>query len=101
MLQRDDLNERQTKSVVRIQSSAERAIRLIRDLLDFTRARMGGGIPVSRKPMELHGFLRQVVDEVQLVHPERRLDVVPRATGGESGTRTAWPRCSPTSSPTP
>ncbi|HEX8820384.1 MAG TPA: PAS domain S-box protein [Archangium sp.] len=81
LLQRDDLNERQTKNVVRIQSAAERAIRLIRDLLDFTQARLGGGIPVSPKPMELHGFTRQVVDEVQLVHPERRLDVESQGDG--------------------
>jgi PAS domain S-box-containing protein len=81
LLQRDDLDERQTKSVVRIQSSAERAIRLIRDLLDFTQVRMGGGIPVNRKPMDLHGFTRQVVDEVQLVHPERRIDVVAQGDG--------------------
>jgi PAS domain S-box-containing protein len=83
LLQRDDLNERQTKNVVRIQSSAERAIRLIRDLLDFTQARLGGGIPVSRKAMDVHGLTRQVVDEVQLVHPERRIDV--RAQGEGRG----------------
>jgi PAS domain S-box-containing protein len=83
LLQRDDLNERQTKNVVRIQSSAERAIRLIRDLLDFTQARLGGGIPVNRKPMDVHGLTRQVVDEVQLVHPERRIDV--RAEGDGRG----------------
>ncbi|HYO71661.1 MAG TPA: ATP-binding protein, partial [Archangium sp.] len=81
LLQRGGLEERQAKNVVRIHSSAERAIRLIRDLLDFTQARLGGGIPVSRQPMELHGVTRQVVDEVRMAHPERHIDVETRGDG--------------------
>lgn len=81
LLQRGGLEERQARNVGRIQSSAERAIRLIRELLDFTQARMGGGIPVSRKPMELHAVTRQVVDEVRMAYPERRIDVEAQGDG--------------------
>ena len=69
------LDERAAKSVRRIQSSAERATRLVKDLLDFTQARLGGGIPLRPGPMDLHALVRQVVEEVEVAYPERQLEV--------------------------
>ncbi|RKH74407.1 ATP-binding response regulator [Corallococcus aberystwythensis] len=73
LLQRDDLGERATKNTGRIISSAERANRLIRDLLDVTQARLGGGLPVQRRRMDFHEATRQSVEEVQVAFPERQV----------------------------
>ncbi|HSP81716.1 MAG TPA: ATP-binding protein [Myxococcaceae bacterium] len=73
LLRRDGLEARQTVALTRIVSSAERATRMTRDLLDFTQARMGGGIPVRLAPVELHALTRQVVEEVRLSYPEREV----------------------------
>jgi signal transduction histidine kinase/CheY-like chemotaxis protein len=67
------LTERQLKAASRIASSCERATRLIRDFLDFTQARLGTGIPLKRRPMDLHEVTRHVVDEVLQAHPERQV----------------------------
>lgn len=81
LLRREGLDEAQEKTLQRLLGSAERANRMIRDLLDFTRARLGGGIPVEPRPLDLHVLTRQVMDEVKLAHPERRIDVVQRGPG--------------------
>ncbi len=73
LLRREDLAERALKTLVRIQSSAERASRMVRDLLDFTKARLGGGISLYRMPMELHHLTRAVVDEARMSFPEREV----------------------------
>jgi signal transduction histidine kinase len=71
LLRGTGLEERQRKSLGRIFTSAERANRMIRDLLDFTQARLGGGLPIQRAPLDFHALSRQVVDELQAAHPER------------------------------
>jgi signal transduction histidine kinase len=73
LLRRPDLEERQRRPLGRIFTSAERAIRMIRDLLDFTQARLGGGLPIKPQPFDLHALVRQVVEELQISHPERKL----------------------------
>jgi len=47
----------------------------VRDLLDFTRARMGGGIPVVRRPLDLHALVRSTLQEVEAAQPERGLSL--------------------------
>ncbi|HYO74088.1 MAG TPA: HAMP domain-containing sensor histidine kinase, partial [Archangium sp.] len=42
-------------------------------LLDFTRARLGGGIPLHRRNVDLRALVRQVLQEVGLNHPGREL----------------------------
>ena len=71
LLRRVDLDEKVTKVVARIQSSAERTNRMIRDLLDFTQARLGGGLKVERVTAELEDIVWHAVEEVRLSHPER------------------------------
>ncbi|NVJ17877.1 ATP-binding protein [Myxococcus sp. AM010] len=75
LARREELNERSLRAVLRIQSSAERAVRMTRDLLDFTQVRMGGGLPVHRRPVDLHELAQQVIEELRLSHPERELHV--------------------------
>lgn len=75
LLRRDELDDRSVRIVARIQTSAERALRLIRDLLDFTQARLGGGLELELelRPLNLHAYARQVVDELQLAYPDRTI----------------------------
>jgi PAS domain S-box-containing protein len=81
LLKRQPMDERLGRAIGRILSSAERANRMLRDVLDFTQARLGGGIPVVPRPLDLHAFTRGVLDEMQLAWPERRLERVQRGDG--------------------
>ena len=71
LLKRGRLDEQEVKIVGRIMSSSERAVRLIRDFLDFTQARVSGRIPISPAPANIRHIARQAFDEVHLAHPER------------------------------
>lgn len=71
LLRRNDMNARSTSSVNRIRVSAEGATRLVRDLLDFTKTRQGGGIPISRQPLALRDVVRRAVGEVEAAYPGR------------------------------
>jgi len=72
-LKQENLDERLTRMLQRIQSSGDRAVRMIRDLLDFTQARLGGGIHVERKHCCLMDLVPQVVDEAETTHPGREV----------------------------
>jgi PAS domain S-box-containing protein len=81
LLAREGLDERQIKSLTRIISAADRSTRLIRDLLDFSQARLGGGIPVKRKRMDLFELARGVVEELAASHPERQVELTQEGEG--------------------
>ncbi len=57
----------------RIRSSTRRANRLIADLLDFTRARTGRGLSLSKTLVDGHAVARDVVAELATAHPGRSL----------------------------
>jgi PAS domain S-box-containing protein len=78
LIKREELDARTAKAAARIYSAADRAHRLIRDLLDFTQARVGG-IPLDPRPVVLGELARQVVEEIQSAYPERELTL--RVTG--------------------
>jgi PAS domain S-box-containing protein len=80
LLKREDVDERTTKAIRRIYAAADRASAMIRDLLDFTQARVGG-IPIHRGPLDFHEHVHRVVDEVQGAHPERHIDFHARGDG--------------------
>jgi PAS domain S-box-containing protein len=48
-----------------IVTSAERMGRMIEQLLDLSRARLGGGIPIERRKMDLARVCREVVKEIE------------------------------------
>jgi signal transduction histidine kinase len=73
LLARGELSERDATAMGRIRSAGERATRLIRDLLDLTRARLGGGIPVEPLPTDLAAVARGVVDELRPSFPDREI----------------------------
>jgi PAS domain S-box-containing protein len=84
LLKRGRLDEQQLNIVHRIMSSSDRAVRLIRDFLDFTQARVMGRIPVSPRRASIREIARQVFDEVLLTQPSRRGTLVHE--GEEHGT---------------
>ncbi|HYH99156.1 PAS domain S-box protein [Hyalangium sp.] len=73
LLKQGGLDEARSRALQRIVSSAARATRMLRDLLDFTQARLRGALPVKLRPLDLHELTRQVVEEVQLAWPRRQL----------------------------
>ncbi len=56
-----------------IVNSAERMSRMVNDLLDLTRTRLGSGIPVCIRPTDLVTICEQIVAELQAMHPKVRL----------------------------
>jgi signal transduction histidine kinase len=53
----------------RIRSGGERMARMIDQLLDFTRARIGGGIGLERRVIDLQEVVKQTLDEFEATHP--------------------------------
>ncbi len=64
------------KALERALRSAERANRIINDLLDVTHIRVTGELRVSRKRMDLLALLQEVLEDFQLANPERELQLV-------------------------
>jgi signal transduction histidine kinase len=84
LLAREDTTPGQAALVRRASASADRMARMIHDLLDVTRARLGSGISIDRRPARLDRICRPVVDELSLAHPGRVLDLdAPVAAAGE------------------
>jgi sigma-B regulation protein RsbU (phosphoserine phosphatase) len=75
LLLREGLGESETAVARKIASSAAQATRLIDQLLDLTRSRLGGGIPIDPAPMDLERTCREVVGEMTLSHPDRPIAV--------------------------
>ena len=76
LLDAGDLDaEVQQRLLTRIAGSATRSVTMIGDLLDFTRSRLGDGIPIARADMNLGKVVREVVDEIAAAHPARPIQV--------------------------
>ena len=68
-----ELSVREQRFVSQISRATERANRLIADLLDFTQARLGGGLSVALDPIDLHQAIAEALDELRLANPGRTL----------------------------
>jgi signal transduction histidine kinase len=84
LLERSGLKDELLRCVKRIESSTALSMRLIRDLLDFTRARLGGGIGIVRAPGDIVAVVQQVVDQARLEHPQRPIEL--HVDGDGTGT---------------
>jgi len=73
LLKLGKLDERQAKSLSLIVSSGRRAVRLIRDLLDFSQSRTATGIPIQPRRVDFHQVAQEIIDELQLTFPDRKL----------------------------
>jgi signal transduction histidine kinase len=87
MLKRGMLSEADAKVTARIARSADRMTKIISQLLDFTRARLGGGMSVQRQPAVLAEICAQVIAEVQMANPDRAL-----IFEADDDTRGLWDR---------
>jgi sigma-B regulation protein RsbU (phosphoserine phosphatase) len=73
LLARGEMAESQRRTLTRITRAVDRANRLIADLLDFTQARLGKGIPISVEAIGLHACVAETVDELAHVYSTRKL----------------------------
>jgi signal transduction histidine kinase len=70
MLDRCTLEEGDRSLTSRIATSPKRTVALVGDLLDFTRSRLGGGIPLVRQEMELgNSFAKWSMSTPRLTQP--------------------------------
>ncbi|HZH17023.1 MAG TPA: HAMP domain-containing sensor histidine kinase [Archangium sp.] len=81
LLRYGGLSEPQRKALNRISISSDRMARMISDILDFTRTRLGGGYTLQRTWMNVHEVLRQVVEELEVAHPQKRFELSVSGTG--------------------
>ena len=64
------------KCVERLQSSGSRMLHIIEELFDLSRARLGGGIPIERTPLDLAAIVRKTVAEFEATNPSRQIDQI-------------------------
>jgi phosphoserine phosphatase RsbU/P len=74
LLERGVSPEQQAKSVDRIARAVARVQHLIGDLLDFTQARLGGGISVRKTEVDLHQAVADHVAELAIAFPANRIE---------------------------
>lgn len=77
------LEPSQRRAFERIARSGQRISSIVDLLLDFTRARVGGGIPLVRRRTDLLELCRSTIDELQAAHPERTIAL-------EAGATSLW-----------
>ena len=65
----EDHPERRLRVTSRILSSAQRMQRMIADLLDLTQARLGEGIPLTLRSIDLQQVCEEAISEMQEAHP--------------------------------
>ncbi|MEX2610036.1 MAG: sensor histidine kinase [Gemmatimonadota bacterium] len=75
MLETEELEEPHLTLTSRIASSSRRMESMVGDLLDLTRSRLGGGIPIDAAWMNAETVVREVVSELAAVHGERTIEV--------------------------
>jgi signal transduction histidine kinase len=72
-LNRSGLQENQQKAVAQVERSARHVTQMVEDLLDVTRTRFGGSLPVNPQPMDASTVLHAVMTEFNAIHPARDL----------------------------
>ena len=78
MLDTAELREPHLTLTSRIASSSTRMVQMVGDLLDFTRGRLGGGIPIVRSEINMRKVVHDVVDEMAAANPLRAIQVEAR-----------------------
>jgi two-component system, sensor histidine kinase and response regulator len=74
LLQRRGSDQMSVDTAARILASGNRMARMIEDMLDLARARLGGGILIKREPADLRALIEKVVREHQAAAPERLIE---------------------------
>ena len=73
LLRRSPQDERAIRILGMMEQSTERMAELVRNLLDFARTQLGGGIALNRQPSILEPILHHVIGELRARHPERQI----------------------------
>ena len=79
LMHADRLDPNHRRLASRILRSVSRIERMATDLLDFTRGRIGGGVPLTVGTADLGAVIRDVVDEFVEAFPDRTVEA---HTGG-------------------
>ena len=58
-----------------LRASSRRMSRMIEQILDFTRSRLGGGLELVFAPMDLREALAPIVDELRAAHPSATIQL--------------------------
>lgn len=74
LLQKRGTDQLSQDTATRIITSGNRMARLIEDMLDLARARLGGGIVVKREPTDVKTLVERVLREHQAAVPERSIE---------------------------
>ena len=80
MIETQELHEPHLNLTTRILRSGKRMNQLVADLTDFTLSRLGSGLPIVRRDMDMAKEAKHVVDEIAAAHPK---SVIKLNTSGE------------------
>lgn len=69
-----DLPEQCRPLLGNIERATDRALALINDLLDLTRARLGQGIAITRELVDVHDMVAAQVAELSQAYPDARIE---------------------------
>lgn len=83
LLLRDGHDAAERQTLERMRANAARMARLIADMLDVTRSRLGGGLPITPGPADLGEIVCATVDELSSGQPGRRLECRLPADGAD------------------
>ena len=74
MLDLGKLVEPELSLTTRVHRSAQRMNRMVSELLDFTRIRLGSGIPIVRADVDLAALIRESIDELTAARPATKVE---------------------------
>lgn len=74
LLLEDALTPKQTQAALKIRNSASRVRQMIADLLDFTRTRLGTGLPMAYERCDMAKVVRHVCEEGKAFHPDATIN---------------------------
>lgn len=86
VMEKKATDETQKKSAARVLQSTRHMGRMIGDLLDLTRTRLGGGLPLARDAVDVAAVVAQAVDQARAAAPEATIEF---AAGGASAVTDA------------
>ena len=75
VLRRQSRNPKFRDDLDSLQASSRRMSRMIEQILDFTRSRLGGGLDLVFAPMDLREALVPIVHELRAAHPAAEIQV--------------------------
>lgn len=69
----ESVDDKAARIAARIRGSAERMSRMVNDLLDLARTRLGSSLPIRPLRTDLGVVCRQVIAELEAIHPDCRV----------------------------